>query len=1543
MLKRIIGSAAAAIMLLCSGQAVSALGTGNNAYYITFDEFTMINPDNTETSAVSPYDTYELGGGVSYGKVIDNSEYAGVIVKRDFERTSGKITWEMCFSAVSAPDDASINLRCGDVNAVTIKSINGVLALVTPNGQLEFENEKSGFYGVKADIDIDSGKYDIQVNGVTIGRNIRFLNNVEYLDNFYVDSAEDAIGGFVFSVMRISTGYGINEWFLTTKDTVPDDWTMIGNGVKIAELNSSINNDKKSLLIEDNDFSKGAGVSHRLEYDSDELWFEFQFLAPKAVKEFGASLQSGDREIIRIGMKGLEYGYWLNDEFTPVYNMKKNLWYNAKLKLTKTGAELYLNHKKVAENIPAAQEKIDNIIFETGVAATGIVYIDDIVAKAIYPLPDDYVTEPVIPEKNTDVIVGMQSCNIWREGTHFGWDALKPYSERKTYLGYYDEGSSEVKDWETKWMAEHGVDYEMYCWYRQPTSNNEPIKRPRNSFGLHEGYFNSEYSDKIKFAISWENGGVGSSGIEDFENNVIPYWIEMYFKDDRYLKVDNKPVVGIYTLSGLVRDFGSHAGAKAALDTLDSACRAEGFDGVYLVMTSGSMSAKELENIKYVGIDTLYCYSWGSNSFDYRYQQRCMTAQRDLNVIDMMPTIGMGRDDTPWERSHGGFMNKEDLVTLLSWARDEFMPTLSKDGLGIRMVMLDNWNEFGEGHFFMPAQLAGFDYMDAVREVFTVDDAHADEVPTEEAKARFQHLYLQDRERGKTYKARMWDKDNSAEGELPLIKGYYFDGEDVSAYPVAKQIVDYEIKDGILKGRADGSDPGFFIENINVPAANVQKIKVRMKADVASPKFQIYFITDQNPNWSEGKSVSYIPQIEDDFVEFEMSTASVKDWKGTITSLRVDPLITENSFEIDYIELLGKEKVCLLYIDGMEHMPTREMQIIDGVMYAPAAETAAMFEYKWDETIDGKYLDMVNYDTGKFHRFEFGKDAVKIEGQAYFPLRTVAEGAGYKVGWDAERGCAVVSDSQQSVVVQSEPDPFGTLNFNEANNFQGLTNFGNITNQKVAKGYLGITAVGTDPNMTMAFDKQAEDYAYCNIRIKNRSQGDILKVYFTTETDSKLNEAKGVSVKMSKNDSDFVNYTLDMAGNSLWKGTIPKVRIDPTDGSGDVYIDYIIFSDKIIESSKAEDSGVNILSGGIMDTKELAYETTGLSAKYSSEDSYLGRYSLKLEADDDHSYIKLPVKITNGNGYKLEYWIKSDKATVMPAGTYSGGELGEKGKAETDGGKWQKVSVSFAADSSADGVYISAAPGTTYIDGIRLYETVVKGAEQEEEKKRTEPKTGPVKVLIIGNSITEHYANPAIGWTGTWGMGATSEDKDYVHLLKAMAEKEDRTVQFKWKNISEFEKYFYDFRLFSHTAYNEFVDFDADIIICTAGANIGNAANENDKSFESGKELAPEHYADIVNYFNTYGDAKVIIGLTPLTSAENNKIITQSAQENGWTLVDMSDLKTEEYTAKPYKDADVFTEAVTDGVLRHPGDLGMQKMAERLWAALEPAMKAVKR
>ncbi len=41
------------------------------------------------------------------------------------------------------------------------------------------------------------------------------------------------------------------------------------------------------------------------------------------------------------------------------------------------------------------------------------------------------------------------------------------------------------------------------------------------------------------------------------------------------------------------------------------------------------------------------------------------------------------------------------------------------------------------------------------------------------------------------------------------------------------------------------------------------------------------------------------------------------------------------------------------------------------------------------------------------------------------------------------------------------------------------------------------------------------------------------------------------------------------------------------------------------------------------------------------------------------------------------------------------------------------------------------------------------------------------RILFLGNSLTLHGPKPEIKWTGNWGMAASAQDKDYVHLLTA--------------------------------------------------------------------------------------------------------------------------------------------------------------------------------
>lgn len=220
-----------------------------------------------------------------------------------------------------------------------------------------------------------------------------------------------------------------------------------------------------------------------------------------------------------------------------------------------------------------------------------------------------------------------------------------------------------------------------------------------------------------------------------------------------------------------------------------------------------------------------------------------------------------------------------------------------------------------------------------------------------------------------------------------------------------------------------------------------------------------------------------------------------------------------------------------------------------------------------------------------------------------------------------------------------------------------------------------------------------------------------------------------------------------------------------------------------------------------------------------------------------------------------------------------------------------------------------------------------------------EPISKKVKVLIIGNSITDHSPRPDAGWHGDWGMAASSEEKDYVHQLIAKANAEYEDVEFMWENISPYEMYFYNFDLVT-SDYSALKAYDADIIISTFGANVGNSTNEEDDGYLTEEEFTTAHYIDIVNEFNTSGVADVVAVVTPLTREATNTTTEAAATEAGWQFVDTSSITGDEYNATSYytEYPEIFGADVWDSVLSHPGDAGMAAMADLIWIELEKAL-----
>ncbi len=359
----------------------------------------------------------------------------------------------------------------------------------------------------------------------------------------------------------------------------------------------------------------------------------------------------------------------------------------------------------------------------------------------------DYVPEPQIPQ--SDYLVGCHYCPLWKQGSRApgGWQEITPFPERKPALGWYDEGDPEVTDWDIKWALEHGIQYFVYCWYR--ASQGGPVKQ-NLGHAIHEGLFHARYGDKFKFAIMWENQSRGSAGVaseDDFLNNLLPFFIDQYFKRPNYLKVDGKPLLFIYRPEFLVDDLGGVDKVKSALDKAREACRKAGLGGLTILGEYRGTDPAPLKLMLAEGLDYSFAYCWpvgGQPTPDVAVdtQESIWKEWQRLNILPGLLTASMGWDPRPWYTTDQYWrLPPADFKRVLERAKTS-MDALPAEQLGHKLLLLDNWNEFGEGHYIAPHRQYGFGYLDAVRDVFTRSPgAHQDLVPEDIGRGPYDKLF----------------------------------------------------------------------------------------------------------------------------------------------------------------------------------------------------------------------------------------------------------------------------------------------------------------------------------------------------------------------------------------------------------------------------------------------------------------------------------------------------------------------------------------------------------------------------------------------------------------------------------------------------------------------------------------------------------------------------------------------------------------------------------------------------------------------------------
>lgn len=202
------------------------------------------------------------------------------------------------------------------------------------------------------------------------------------------------------------------------------------------------------------------------------------------------------------------------------------------------------------------------------------------------------------------------------------------------------------------------------------------------------------------------------------------------------------------------------------------------------------------------------------------------------------------------------------------------------------------------------------------------------------------------------------------------------------------------------------------------------------------------------------------------------------------------------------------------------------------------------------------------------------------------------------------------------------------------------------------------------------------------------------------------------------------------------------------------------------------------------------------------------------------------------------------------------------------------------------------------------------------------PENTGKRIMFLGNSITLHEYKPSIGWHNEWGMAASAQEKDYVHILMSRIKDVAPDAVCSVCQGGQWELHYGtpDEELLPQFQAGR--DFGADIIVMRIMENV---STENlDEDILAGKLEA------FLKFLAGDKGTKILF-TTAFWKHPGDRVTQKLAKKFDCPLIPLGDLGDRDEMMA----LGLFEHS---GVAMHPGDLGMQTIADRIWAELKPLL-----
>lgn len=304
---------------------------------------------------------------------------------------------------------------------------------------------------------------------------------------------------------------------------------------------------------------------------------------------------------------------------------------------------------------------------------------------------------------------------------------------------YYDLMDKKTMQWQAKLMHKYGIDGMcMYHYYfkngkkvlEKPAENllkwkdidmpfcfswaNETWARSWSKLNRANTWSESFETSKIQNAKN-DNGILLEQDYGDKTNWRKHYkYLSSFFKDNRYIKVDNKPVLVIYSPKDIVC-------LHEMKEFFDGEAVRDGFEGIYLIGTGCDINNENedfsalmvrapgdiLKIIGQVRYDNIY-----NVGGYYQYADACNLLAKFELQKKQCPSCFVGYDETPRRDRASAIIDGRNPKI---FERTIEQVILKGQKNNSPFVFINAWNEWGEGNYLEPDERFGYAFLEAVK------------------------------------------------------------------------------------------------------------------------------------------------------------------------------------------------------------------------------------------------------------------------------------------------------------------------------------------------------------------------------------------------------------------------------------------------------------------------------------------------------------------------------------------------------------------------------------------------------------------------------------------------------------------------------------------------------------------------------------------------------------------------------------------------------------------------------------------------------------